>query len=529
MWNHISPILSRLYATKTTARENHQHLNDTIMTLLRLLLMAPAVASAMPTGPSAIFARDDDSTKTCSVGKGLNQCGSSLPDDMCCQDGTQCITLAGATTLLCCPDGSSCDRLKPITCNVQLQNATQHPDVALKTTVFDVNLEKCGSGCCPFGFSCKDGGDECTMDDDQSVKPGKKNKDKDPSASSTASASATATATSSSTEDPYAVPSQTVTESPSSTGTQSLDGASTSSDSDSGNSGGKPDTTTIIGGILGAAAALLIISVLVWVCVRKRAQRRAAYATANGTRKKPDMVIHGRNISEPITKPDIYRSEFMLRRGDPDSAASQQQQQQQQQGPPIRGSVRRLSVFPSSSRFHRASIPNRFASDASPNPSVAESFASFTGGNGDDDDVSTVRTGQVGGARLPPIRSMKSSAHHPSTATAIRAAAAKNSAHLKPEFASIPRRSVRPTTHDAGENVFDDPFSAREDDEVAYTPYRAPPAPGANSAGGLLPVRSGTNRSVTRETRFSSLMRQADLADVQNGKPFVPTGKTPRL
>ncbi|KAF4123452.1 hypothetical protein GMORB2_6153 [Geosmithia morbida] len=506
------------------------------LTLTLTLALTPSVKG---TPTPSIFARDSD--RTCSAGQDLKQCGASFPDNICCREDETCVSLAAATTILCCPESASCGSLKPITCNVQAQNATRDPDVQLKTTVFDVDLPGCGDGCCPFGFSCQDdddGGKQCTMDQDQTVSPEEKERGDDsksssspPPSSTSSSAPSTAgsaTATATATDDTSS-PSTGPTETQASSVTGTADPGQ-DSDSDSGSGSGSdpsgPDTTAIIGGVVGACAALLLVSVSVFVCLRRRAKRRAG--------REPDMV-HGRNISEPITKPDTYRSEFMLRRPG-SSADSAHHDRDQAQGPPIRGFFGRGSHTTITATAHnnhdnnnnnnnsnnRLSIPNRFASEVSPNPSVAESFASFGDGNvsyfnnnnsssssssrnnnnsNDDDDTVTLRSV---GARLPPIRSMKASGHK------VRA----KSSHLRPELA-VPGRGLRDSAASQTQgqgylNIFADPFTAHGEEDYAAA------GGGGSGRDPSAAHAHAHSRSLSRETRFSILMRQADLGDVQN-------------
>lgn len=131
---------------------------------LRALFLCALLSPAHAVPPRHLFRRDD----TC-ADKKLASCPSEVPENFCCPDETKCIVLAGGTTALCCPEGKTCDRISPITCNLALQDADRIPNAGVKTTALDGELGKCGSGCCPFGYSCDD--DKCIMDDDQSEAP----------------------------------------------------------------------------------------------------------------------------------------------------------------------------------------------------------------------------------------------------------------------------------------------------------------------------------------------------------------------
>ncbi|KFH47232.1 hypothetical protein ACRE_018500 [Hapsidospora chrysogenum ATCC 11550] len=374
----------------------------------------------------------------------------------------------------------------PITCSISVQDPEKNPTGPLKTTVFDVDLEKCGSGqCCPFGYSCADGedGKECRRDDNQSEPP--KAGDK-PTAT-------TSTGTEGPTAEPSTEPSGTATatatetEGPASSATN--DGSSVEADSESSG----PDTTSIIGGVVGACAVLLIIAVIIFVCVRKRTKRKP----------KESEKFHGLSISEPIPRPDIYRAEFM-RRGTygPDDLPDGQRASYLGDANGAGASIARpeshsrLTRLTLRSNKPRMSIPNRFAS-GSPNSSYAETMSHNSIASHDDDhDDHPLRTGQVPSARLAPIRAMRASSRH------VKA----ESRHLKPETAAFPTRcppqpQPQRTSTSENINVFADPMDVSDDQGGGYA----------------------------RETRFTDLMDEADLGDMRRGKPFVPTGKTPRL
>ncbi|POS88211.1 hypothetical protein EPUL_000800 [Erysiphe pulchra] len=50
------------------------------------------------------------------------------------------------------------------------QNVTANPDSPVKTTALNSSMKKCGTGCCPFGFSCNSAG-VCNMNANQSFMP----------------------------------------------------------------------------------------------------------------------------------------------------------------------------------------------------------------------------------------------------------------------------------------------------------------------------------------------------------------------
>lgn len=412
------------------------------------------------------------------------------------------MSLAGETTVMCCPEGKECDGLDPITCNIRAQDAEKDHTLPLKTTVFDVELAKCGdNGCCPFGFTCADGDDgkECKKDKDQSKRPGEDDDKNDDPESTTTSSSATSDPTS----DPSANPSSTTDAEPTATGDES-----NSDDSSSGNSG--PDTTSIIGGVVGACAVLLIVAVVLFVCVRKRAKRRPAGGTPPPPKPPTTQVLHGRNISGPTNvegNPDFGRCEFLQKRDtepgeglddDSDGLGVMYNQNDRQ------SRLGRLSTRFSRARSDRDSTRFPFGS-SSPNPSLPETPLDQIPSN------EYVRRGNVNSISVPPIRSMK-----PTIRTKSR--------HLHPEMArDIPRQlTPRP------------PRPPRAEDDAASDtiPIMTDPQQSLHETGGETSrLRSGVNRrSQERVTQFSDIMTQAGMEGVGESKTFVPwVGATPRV
>ncbi|POR36173.1 Uncharacterized protein TPAR_03646 [Tolypocladium paradoxum] len=331
---------------------------------LRLLLLtAGAASTASATPASILFAR----AGTCAA-NGLQACSKDLLDQFCCPQGSSCIPLAGATTVLCCPNDRTCSKIQPITCNVREQDPAKNPKAPIKTTVFDVALQKCGDEfCCPFGYSCSDGGKECTMNPDQSKAP----KDEQPSSSP-----------------------KTTTAGPTATSTRiesATSAASTTPAQEESGSGSGPEKTSIIGGAVGGCLVLLVIVAIVILCIRRRRRavtlEKSSYARSNTSGSGP----YGNVISAPVLHPGSYRSDFL--RGSPPARRSFDPDPQ---SPPPNPQP--------TNRPPRISIPNPFDS---PNPSgysPPASRASITS-----HDERTARTGHVVGARLAPIRAMKAS------------------------------------------------------------------------------------------------------------------------
>ncbi|PYH42671.1 uncharacterized protein BP01DRAFT_346595 [Aspergillus saccharolyticus JOP 1030-1] len=127
------------------------------MLLLLLGLLASTISPTQAVG--ILLPRSSD---TCP--SDYTQCsGSGLPSTFCCPSTSTCISLDDGSSAICCPAGQSCDYIEPITCDVQLQNATSHPKNSVHTTRLDDSLATCGSKCCPFGYTCT-GDSLCSLD-----------------------------------------------------------------------------------------------------------------------------------------------------------------------------------------------------------------------------------------------------------------------------------------------------------------------------------------------------------------------------
>ncbi|KAI9671517.1 MAG: hypothetical protein M1817_003569 [Caeruleum heppii] len=101
-----------------------------------------------------LFSRDDQCAEP-----GFTSCGiPDLPSNFCCPQGKECIALNSGTSVLCCPTGQDCEFIKPISCDITQQNATEHPKAELMSTRLDITLEECDGQCCPEGYKCQDAG-----------------------------------------------------------------------------------------------------------------------------------------------------------------------------------------------------------------------------------------------------------------------------------------------------------------------------------------------------------------------------------
>ncbi|KAL2161516.1 hypothetical protein VTH06DRAFT_8078 [Thermothelomyces fergusii] len=135
----------------------------------RLVLLAASIAAVHTAAASAISI-DQLLARQSSCLPSFFRCeNAKFPDYFCCKGRETCISLAGDTTLLCCPEGSDCQRIRPVPCDLELQDGEANPDAVIKTTALGGTLPRCGSQCCPFGYSCVDG--QCAMDENQNAVP----------------------------------------------------------------------------------------------------------------------------------------------------------------------------------------------------------------------------------------------------------------------------------------------------------------------------------------------------------------------
>lgn len=245
---------------------------------LLLLSAIPSFASALyiQASPAQLFGRQDS---TCGDSSYTQCTQAGLPDDFCCPSGHSCIALAGKTTALCCPAGSDCAAIRPIPCDVSLQDKSLHPENVVMTNALTGSLPKCADMCCPFGYTC-DGGGNCILNSDQNAKPfttgAQSSTTTAPSTAkssetvgvTTASASATASATSSGSGSGSATATGSESES-SASSTAAAAEESGSSDDSSG-----PSAGLVAGGVVGGIAAAVFLGMLVWFFVKREAKRK---------------------------------------------------------------------------------------------------------------------------------------------------------------------------------------------------------------------------------------------------------------
>ncbi|PTB81474.1 hypothetical protein M440DRAFT_1321521 [Trichoderma longibrachiatum ATCC 18648] len=411
----------------------------------RLLLLVSALASFASASPAGLVFQESK----CSAG--TQSCPAGLPNNFCCSEGTSCIPLAGNTTVMCCPTGQTCEKIQPITCDVSQQDPSKNQQSPIKTSVFNVPLAKCGADlCCPFGYSCS-GDDLCVKDSDQSEAPEK-------ATSSTTASPATSSDASSPASSDASSPTS------SSTSSSTADASSGTPDPSSSHAS-NPKTVSIIGGVIGGCAVLIVLGAIAFLFIRRRNLHRK-----DGYSEKPTVgrIKHlgpgpraGSIISDPILQPNSYRTDFIRKSPSIGSSISQRPPQ---------------IAINNGNPHQRLSIPNPFDS---PSPSN-HSDHSPTGYRDSvtSEDERNARTGIVGsGSRLPPIRAMRASSRR-----------------------VYPQDLRREST---GENidVFADPFT----------------------------MTGNYDRRGTHATTFTDLMIEADLGDVRRGQPYLMPPLPPHM
>lgn len=460
----------------------------TPLRLLLLTALCTSTTSALPA--SRILAREG----TC--GADRVSCNSDLTDLFCCPKDHSCILLAGDTSAMCCPAGRNCDEVRPITCDLRGQDMTKYPKAPVMTIITNLELEKCGANCCPFGYSCQ-AGSKCVLDKDQSSVP---EGAEYPSGSSSGGAPSATEPTSSETASASAEP--TSTSEPSKASDENQGGEEEEQKKDSG-----PATTSIVGGVVGGCIILLIIAVVIFLYFRRQKKREGGssekgghhfYGGGGGSTSSSEASF-GNFISEPIVQPNSYRADFILKTpsqnsqvsGSGSGASSSVPQSQfsgaarsQFSGASSSVAQRQFSFSPSATPTPtripqgppriRISIPNPFDS---PNPSPNHHKSARMSPVDD----TPVRHGTV---RLPPIRAMKASSQ----------------ISRRPDSPDLQRE---PSCESI--NVFADPSDVVKP------------------------------RRLTHATTFTDLMDEADLRGVGRGKAYAPgtkphvPGTTPRI
>ncbi|KAI1267303.1 hypothetical protein F5Y18DRAFT_444206 [Xylariaceae sp. FL1019] len=245
----------------------------------------------------------------------MTKCGDQgwpiVTNGMCCSTSAHPIVLAGGTTVLCCPQ-DDCTEIHTISCDISLQVLNPDPKddedpPNIQTTFTDEDLVNCGSGCCPWGYSCKTSkvnGQEvpdCVMKPDQDHQPdGKPGISSTSSTTSSTESHTTTSSTSSSTSQESSTSTTletSTTETPSSPSSSETPGmSSTPSKTDttvvitptntptetsggSGNSTSPPphaeslSTSTLAGISVGSIALLILLGALVFYLWRRNQSR----------------------------------------------------------------------------------------------------------------------------------------------------------------------------------------------------------------------------------------------------------------
>ncbi|KAI9729572.1 MAG: hypothetical protein M1834_006768 [Cirrosporium novae-zelandiae] len=239
-----------------------------------------------PASRNALLVRDDSS-----CADNYTSCGNSnLPSNFCCPSSTTCLTLNNDTSIICCPSGQTCTSIQPITCDLSQQNATLHPEAAIKSTNLTGSLSSCGDSCCPRGYSCSNS--ICTI-----------NKNKLSSDTSSTASVPTSTATGTKTSVPNI--SSTI---PTSSSSPSSSESSTSSSSASSNS--YPARAILAGFFPGLALGVLIALLFVIFLGRRRAKK----ASPHNSKTHPFGRISAA-VSDPIYQegPGNVRTDFLRR------------------------------------------------------------------------------------------------------------------------------------------------------------------------------------------------------------------------
>lgn len=295
---------------------------------LLLLSAIPSFASALyiQASPAQLFGRQDS---TCGDSSYTQCTQAGLPDDFCCPSDHSCIALAGKTTALCCPAGSDCAAIRPIPCDVSLQDKSLHPENVVMTNALTGTLPTCAGMCCPFGYTC-DGGGNCILNSDQNAKPftsaAQSSTTTAPSTAkssetvgvTTASASATASATSSGSGSGSATATGSESESSASSTAAAAEGSGSSGESSG------PSAGLVAGGVVGGIAAAVFLGMLVWFFVKREAKRktesekelpRSSRSSSFGNIINNPMTNSLRDggcpvISKPIVDENAMRSDF---------------------------------------------------------------------------------------------------------------------------------------------------------------------------------------------------------------------------
>ncbi|RMJ21275.1 hypothetical protein PHISP_07854 [Aspergillus sp. HF37] len=286
--------------------------NSSIFLLLTILAATVTPAQALNPWPR------DSNSSTCP--SAYERCSSpNLPSNFCCPSSAACISLDDASSAICCPKGQNCSYIKPITCDVALQDPGLFPKNPVKTSRLNDRLPRCGRSCCPFGYACM-GGNTCaretilssstTTTTSEPVSPAPSTSTS--TISTTSKTTTTSTSTSQTTTEPSPSPSTTSTPLPALNCT-------TSESAEPHPCPAFPSKAIVAGffpgAVFGAFLALLVVFLL-----RKRqtslspSHKTDHYYGHYHPNRSSDGTVLG--ISDPIPSHDSsYRTDFLLRRG----------------------------------------------------------------------------------------------------------------------------------------------------------------------------------------------------------------------
>ena len=140
-------------------------LPTSLLNLLAVCLLSLRTPSATALSPGRsgaqaleLLSRQTNQCATASYSP-CNKAG--LPANFCCPSNQQCIAFNNDKSALCCPSGQDCKTIAPVSCDLTKQDVSKSPAGGLHTTELSGTLAKCGSNCCPQGYSCQN--NNCVM------------------------------------------------------------------------------------------------------------------------------------------------------------------------------------------------------------------------------------------------------------------------------------------------------------------------------------------------------------------------------
>ncbi|CAF9906223.1 MAG: hypothetical protein HETSPECPRED_006111 [Heterodermia speciosa] len=130
-----------------------------LLNLLAVCLLSLRTPSATALSPARSPARAlqllSRQSSQCAT-TGYSPCNKAgLPGNFCCPANQQCIAFNNNKSALCCPSGQDCKTIAPVSCDLTKQDVSKSPAGGLHTTDLTGELAKCGSNCCPQGYSCQ--------------------------------------------------------------------------------------------------------------------------------------------------------------------------------------------------------------------------------------------------------------------------------------------------------------------------------------------------------------------------------------